>query len=84
MKVKKICIKALCASLCLFFFSCASTPEKKIDSAYVMVYDKEHCDPVYKRLQRWVNMRSVFAKIDRFEDYQKAEAKEEDNEVALF
>lgn len=52
--------------------------------AYVMVYDKEHCDPVYKRLQRWVNMRSVFAKIDRFEDYQKAEAKEEDNEVALF
>ena len=51
--------------------------------AYVMVYDKEHCDPVSKRLQRWVNMRSVFAKIDRFEDYQKAEAKKQ-NEVALF
>ena len=44
MKMKKICIKALCASLCLFFFSCASTPEKKIDSAYVMVYDYENSE----------------------------------------
>lgn len=44
MKVKKICIKALCAAVCLFFFSCASTPEKKIDSAYVMVYDYENSE----------------------------------------
>ena len=44
MKVKKICIKALCVSVCLFFFSCASTPEKKIDSAYVMVYDYENSE----------------------------------------
>ena len=41
--------------------------------AYVMVYDKEHCDPVYRRLQRWVNMRSTFAKVKRFEDYMKKE-----------
>ena len=39
--------------------------------AYVMVYDKEHCDPIYKKLQRWVNMRSTFAKVERFEDYMK-------------
>lgn len=37
--------------------------------AYVMIYDKEHCDPIYKALQRWVNNRFVFAKVDRFEDY---------------
>lgn len=36
---------------------------------YVMVYDKAHADPIYKRLQRWVNMRSVFAVTERFEDY---------------
>lgn len=39
--------------------------------AYVMIYDKEHCDPIYKKLQRWVNMRSTFAKVERFEDYMK-------------
>ena len=39
--------------------------------AYVMIYDKEHCNPIYKKLQRWVNMRSVFAKVERFEDYMK-------------
>lgn len=37
--------------------------------AYVMIYDKEHCDKKYKKLQRWVNMRSVFASTPRFEDY---------------
>ena len=36
---------------------------------YVMVYDKEHADKKYKRLQRWVNMRSTFAVVKRFEDY---------------
>ena len=44
MKVKKICIKALCAAACLFLFSCASTPEKKMDSAYVMVYDYDNSE----------------------------------------
>lgn len=37
-------MKLLCASLCLFFFSCASSPEKKIDSVYVMVYDYENSE----------------------------------------
>lgn len=37
--------------------------------AYVMVYDKEHADPIYKDLSRWVNNRRIFAKCPRFEDY---------------
>ena len=37
--------------------------------AYVMIYDKEHCKPVYRKLARWVNNRFVFAKCKRFEDY---------------
>lgn len=36
---------------------------------YVMIYDKEHCTKVYRRLQRWVNMRATFATVKRFEDY---------------
>ena len=36
---------------------------------YVMVYDKEHCNKVYKDLSRWVNNRFIFAKCERFEDY---------------
>lgn len=37
--------------------------------AYVMIYDKENCKPTYKRLQRWVNNRFVFASCKKFEDY---------------
>lgn len=37
--------------------------------AYVMIYDKAHCDAKYKRLQRWVNNRFIFAKCEKFEDY---------------
>lgn len=36
---------------------------------YVMIYDKEHCEKRYKRLQRWVNMRSIFASVPRWENY---------------
>ena len=36
---------------------------------YIMIYDKHHANKKYKRLQRWVNMRSVFAVVKRFEDY---------------
>ena len=39
--------------------------------AYVAIYDKEHCDPIYKRLQRWCNNRFIFAQCPRFEDYGK-------------
>ena len=37
--------------------------------AYVMIYDKEHCNKKYKDLQRWVNNRAVFAQCEKFEDY---------------
>ena len=36
---------------------------------YVAIYDIEHCDRVYKRLQRWVNNRWIFGVVKRFEDY---------------
>jgi hypothetical protein len=38
---------------------------------YVMIYEKEKLPPKHtlRRLQRWVNMRAVFEKIPRFEDY---------------
>lgn len=36
---------------------------------YVMIYNKAHCDKQYKRLQRWVNNRVIFAKCEKFEDY---------------
>lgn len=38
---------------------------------YVMIYEKEKLPPkhVLRRLQRWVNMRAVFEKTPRFEDY---------------
>lgn len=37
--------------------------------AYVMVYNKENADPIYKKIARWVNNRYIFAKCERFEDY---------------
>lgn len=38
---------------------------------YVMIYDKEHTKSTdtVRKLQRWVNMRAIFASIPRFEDY---------------
>lgn len=33
-----------------------------------MIYDKEHCDKVYKRLQRWCN-NYIFWKTPTFEEY---------------
>ena len=38
-------------------------------SPYVMIYDKEHCDPIYKRMQRWVNAPQIFWGTPRFEEY---------------
>lgn len=43
--------------------------------AYVMIYDKAHCEQKYKDLQRWVNNRVIFAKCDRFEDYKSGGVK---------
>ena len=36
---------------------------------YVMIYDKEHCDPVYKKMQRWTNTPMIFWSEPKFENY---------------
>lgn len=35
---------------------------------YPMIYDKKHCNPVYKKLQRWCN-NFIFWSCPTFEDY---------------
>lgn len=35
---------------------------------YPMIYDKEHCAPVYRRLQRWCNP-VIFWRVCDFEEY---------------
>jgi hypothetical protein len=52
--------------------------------AYVMIYDKEHCDPIYKKLQRWVNNRFLFAKCRRFEDYTRKKQIDLNNQLSIF
>lgn len=37
-------------------------------SPYPMIYDKEHCNPIYKKLQRWCN-NFIFWKTPTFEEY---------------
>lgn len=37
-------------------------------SPYPMIYDKEHCDPIYRKLQRWCN-NFIFWKVPTFEEY---------------
>lgn len=38
-------------------------------SPYPMIYDKEHCDPVYRKLQRWCS-NFIFWSVPTFEEYQ--------------
>jgi len=52
--------------------------------AYVMIYDKEHCSPVYKDLQRWCNNRFVFGRVKRFEDYKVQHNRETELTMSLF
>lgn len=35
---------------------------------YPMIYDKEHADPIYRKLQRWCN-NFIFWKVKTFEEY---------------
>ena len=37
-------------------------------SPYPMIYDREHADPIYKKLQRWCN-NFIFWKTPTFEEY---------------
>jgi hypothetical protein len=63
-----------------------TTPEQDLERVYtlrdmgfepyIMVYDKQHADPFYRSLQRWVNMRAIFHKVATFEEYGRIKAKE--------
>lgn len=37
-------------------------------SPYPMIYDKEHCNPIYKKLQRWCS-NFIFWSVPTFEEY---------------
>ena len=37
-------------------------------SPYPMIYDKEHCKPIYRKLQRWCN-NVIFWSVPTFEEY---------------
>lgn len=37
--------------------------------AYVMIYDKEHCEKKYRKMARWCNNRKIFALCPKIEDY---------------
>ena len=39
-------------------------------SPYPMIYDKEHCNPIYKKLQRWCN-NAIFWSCPTFEEYKR-------------
>ena len=42
---------------------------RELDFApYPMIYDKEHCKPIYKKLQRWCN-NFIFWSTPTFDDY---------------
>lgn len=38
---------------------------------FVMVYDKEHANPIYRKLQRWCNNDFIFWGTERFEEYKQ-------------
>ena len=39
---------------------------------YIMIYDKEHCNPVYRKIQRWVNAPQIFWRTPKYEEYTRA------------
>jgi hypothetical protein len=40
-------------------------------SPYPMIYDKEHCKPIYKKLQRWCS-NFIFWSVPTFEEYSRS------------
>lgn len=40
-------------------------------SPYPMIYDKEHCKPIYKQMQRWCS-NFIFWSVPTFEEYQRS------------
>ena len=55
---------------------------RELDFApYPMIYDKEHCKPIYKKLQRWCS-GFIFWKVPNFDEYSRNYAKSE-SEVTI-
>lgn len=54
--------------------------------AYVMVYDKANLPKkdIHKKIQRWVNNRWIFAKCEKFEDFNENSLPNEKGEISLF
>lgn len=50
---------------------------------YVMIYDKEHCDDVYKRLQRWTNSKIAFWALEDFTKYDRRKKYDVENQLSL-
>ena len=47
---------------------------KKLNyDTYIMIYNKETCNIKYKKLQRYVNSKFIFYKVQNFNEYQKPE-----------
>lgn len=38
---------------------------------YIMIYDKEHAEPIYRKIQRWVNAPQIFWSTKNFEEYER-------------
>lgn len=38
---------------------------------YVMIYDKAHADPIYRKLQRWCNCPMIFWSTSSFDEYKR-------------
>ena len=51
--------------------------------AYIMIYDKQHCAPIYKDLQRWCNNRFIYSQCPRFENYNKQKQTIHENQLSL-
>lgn len=48
---------------------------RELDFApYPMIYDKEHCDPIYRKMQTWCS-GFIFWKVPTFEEYLEGENK---------
>ena len=46
-------------------------------SPYPMIYDKEHADPIYRKLQRWCS-NYIFWKVQTFEEYNVTQKRKEE------
>ena len=52
---------------------------------YVMIYDKQHADPIYYDMARWCNNRRIYAVCPRFDEYMKLQkAAADKRQLSLF